>query len=64
MHRPVYVAHNSFIEGSHTTKNTASGLLKLLKGLGIEPGIFQFISFIFSRFNTKLQWLPVFSAVS
>ncbi len=25
MHRPVQVAHNSFIEGSHTTKNTASG---------------------------------------
>ncbi len=24
MHRPVLVAHNSFIKGSHTTKNTAS----------------------------------------
>jgi hypothetical protein len=22
MHRPVYVAHSLFIEGSHTTKNT------------------------------------------
>jgi hypothetical protein len=26
MHRPVKVTHSSFIEGSHTTKNTASGL--------------------------------------
>jgi hypothetical protein len=26
MHRPVLVAHSSFIEGSHTTKNTASGV--------------------------------------
>jgi hypothetical protein len=25
MHKPVYVAHSSFIEGLHTTKNTASG---------------------------------------
>jgi hypothetical protein len=25
MHRPALVAHSSFIEGSHTTKNTASG---------------------------------------
>jgi hypothetical protein len=24
MHRPVYVAHSSFIEGSHSTKNTVS----------------------------------------
>jgi hypothetical protein len=24
MHRPVYLAHSLFIEGSHTTKNTAS----------------------------------------
>ncbi len=24
MHRPIYVAHSSFIEGSHMTKNTAS----------------------------------------
>jgi hypothetical protein len=24
MHRPVKVAHSSFIEGSHMTKNTAS----------------------------------------
>jgi hypothetical protein len=29
MHKPVKVAHSSFIEGSHTTKNTASGLHKL-----------------------------------
>ena len=27
MHRPVKVTHSLFIEGSHTTKNTASGLL-------------------------------------
>jgi hypothetical protein len=26
MHRPVYVAHSSFIEGSYITKNTAFGL--------------------------------------
>jgi hypothetical protein len=26
MHRPVKVAHSSFIEGSHTTKNTATGV--------------------------------------
>jgi hypothetical protein len=25
MHRPVYVAHSSYIEGLHTTKNTAYG---------------------------------------
>ncbi len=25
MHRPVWVAHGSFIKGLHTTKNTASG---------------------------------------
>ncbi len=27
MHRPVKVAHSLFIEGSHTTKNTASGVV-------------------------------------
>ncbi len=27
MHRPVKVAHSSFIEWSHTTKNTASGYI-------------------------------------
>jgi len=26
MHRPVKIAHSSFIEGSHTTKNMASGI--------------------------------------
>ncbi len=26
MHRPVQVAHSSFIEGSHMTKNKASGI--------------------------------------
>jgi hypothetical protein len=30
MHRPVLVAHSSFIEGSHMTKNTASGFILLL----------------------------------
>ncbi len=29
MHRPVKVAHSSFIEGSHTTKNTASGYIRV-----------------------------------
>ncbi len=29
MHRPVWVAHSSFIEGLHTTKNTASVLIFL-----------------------------------
>jgi hypothetical protein len=27
MHRPVKVAHSSFIEGSHMTKNTASAYM-------------------------------------
>jgi hypothetical protein len=30
MHRPVKVAHSLFIEGSHMTKNTASGCTFLL----------------------------------
>ncbi len=30
MHKPVQVAHSLFIEGSHTTKNTASRLIKFL----------------------------------
>jgi hypothetical protein len=33
MHRPVEVAHSSFIEGSHMTKNTASGIIASLKNL-------------------------------
>jgi hypothetical protein len=50
MYIPVEVAHSSFIEGSHTTKNTASVLSNLtykyktcLKG--------PFFSAIFSRFE-------------
>jgi hypothetical protein len=30
MHRPVKAAYSSFIEGSHTTKNTASGSITKL----------------------------------
>jgi len=29
MHRPVSVAHSSFVEGLHTTKNTASGCFRV-----------------------------------
>jgi hypothetical protein len=32
MHRPVQVTHSSFIEGSHTTKNTAPGARILMLG--------------------------------
>ncbi len=28
MHRPVKVPHSSFLEGSHMTENTASGLFQ------------------------------------
>jgi hypothetical protein len=28
MHRPVQAAHSSFIDGSHTSKNTASGIAR------------------------------------
>ncbi len=42
IHRPVWVAHSSFIEGSHTTKNTAS-VLDLL----VDP-LWTFISSLIS----------------
>ncbi len=38
MHRPVYVAHSLFIEGSHTTKNTASGLLFVTRDTASSSG--------------------------
>ncbi len=56
MHRPVYVAHSSFIKGSHTTKNMASGsnnviqqaanvyMLPKVKAHSQEPlGVYAFI---------------------
>ncbi len=36
MHRPVLVVHSLFIEGSHTTKNTAAGEVSQENDLSID----------------------------
>ncbi len=36
IHRPVYVAHSSFIEGSHTAKNTACNTKHFTSGFNEE----------------------------
>ncbi len=38
MHRPFYVAHRLFIEGSHMTKNTASRALDFTRIANIRKG--------------------------
>jgi hypothetical protein len=69
MQRPVWVAHSTFIQGSHMTKNTASGLI-LAENL---VRLFLFFSFslrfsgyfaLTTTLQTSVGFETLFSATS
>jgi hypothetical protein len=56
MHRPVLVAQSSFIEGSHMTKNTASGPLQSINVFPRQSNHFISLLLIIKLFSLRIRF--------